>query len=155
LIGFFGQYTVLMDEKGRIALPAKLRPLEPEDFKSGITFMLTKGLDGCLALYPEKQWQLIQQQLDTVTFTRKDFRYFNRLLYSGAVPVNLDRQGRMLVPAHLQEAAGLNREVLIIGANRWIELWNPKRYQEYLDQYGQSYEEVAEKLFDINRQSGE
>ena len=152
--GYFGQYTVLMDQKGRIGLPSKLRP-SSGDTKITESFMLTKGLDGCLALYPEKQWQLIQERLNTLDFTRKDYRYFSRLLYSVAVPVNLDRQGRMIIPGHLQKVAGLDREVLIIGANRWIELWHPPQYREYLEQYGQSYEEVAEQLFDVNRQSKE
>nr|MBN2277526.1 division/cell wall cluster transcriptional repressor MraZ [candidate division Zixibacteria bacterium] len=154
MVGYYGQYTVLMDDKGRIALPAKLRP-EVKDKKSSETFMLTKGLDGCLALYPQKQWELIQKRLDTLDFTSRNFRFFSRLLYSVAVPVKLDRQGRMLIPQHLQKEAGLDREILIIGSNRWLELWKPETYEQYLKQYGQSYEEVAEKLFDIDhRQEG-
>jgi MraZ protein len=154
--GFYGQYTVLMDDKGRIALPSKLRPAptaqaDPAGVDTADGFMLTKGLDGCLTLYPQKQWEIIQKRLDTLDFTRRDFRYFGRRLYSVAIPINLDRQGRMLIPTHLQKEAGLSREILIIGANRWVELWDPGRYQEYLDGYGQSYEEVAEKLFDVNR----
>ncbi len=155
MIGFYGQYTVLMDNKGRIALPSKLRLSLKDDPDSSGAFMLTKGLDGCLTLYPEKQWELIQQRLDTLDFTRKDFRYFGRMLYSGAVPIVPDRQGRMLIPGHLQKNADLVREVLILGANRWIELWNPERYEKYLGGYGQSYEEVAEKLFDVNRNQRE
>ena len=155
MTGFYGQYTVLMDKKGRIALPAKLRPVSTDDSDNTNDFMLTKGLDGCLTLYPQKQWEIIQERLDTLDFTRKDFRYFGRLLYSVAVPVSLDRQGRMLIATHLQKEAGLTREVLVLGANRWIELWNPESYRKYLDGYGQSYEEVAEKLFDVNRQPKE
>jgi MraZ protein len=139
-----------MDNKGRIALPSKLRP-STGDKKSKDEFILTKGLDGCLALYPEEQWQLIQQRLGSLNFTRKDFRYFGRVLHSVAVKINLDRQGRLLIPSHLQEDAGLNREVLVIGVHKWIECWAPEKYQQYLDQYDQSYEEVAEKLFDLNR----
>jgi len=150
VVGYFGQYNILMDEKGRIALPSKLHP-DSKDKKTSETFMLTKGLDGCLALYPEKQWELIQNRLDTLDFTSRNFRFFSRLLYSVAVPIKLDRQRRMLIPVHLQKEAGLEREVLIIGANRWLELWKPETYQEYLKQYGQSYEEVAERLFDIDR----
>ncbi|HDL04802.1 MAG TPA: division/cell wall cluster transcriptional repressor MraZ [candidate division Zixibacteria bacterium] len=155
MVGFYGRYNVLMDGKGRIALPAKFRPSTASEKDADGQFMLTKGLDGCLALYPEKEWQLIQERLNTLDFTRKDYRYFSRLLYSVAVPIKLDRQGRLLIPSHLQEQAGLEREILIIGANRWIELWEPDRYEQYLSQYGQSYEDVAERLFDVNRQSKE
>ncbi len=157
--GFYGQYTVLMDDKGRIALPSKMRPSSKTGKKDKDSekeqFMLTKGLDGCLALYPQKQWESIQAQLDTLSFTQKDLRYFNRRLNSVAVPLTLDRQGRMHIPQHLQKEAGLEREVLVIGANRWIELWNPGTYEGYLDHYGQSYEEVAEKLFNVNRPQDE
>ncbi len=155
MTGFYGQHTVLMDAKGRIALPSKLRPAATVESETADGFMLTKGLDGCLTLYPQKQWETIQKRLDTLDFTRKDSRYFGRRLHSVAVPINLDRQGRMLIPTHLQKEAGLTREVLVIGANRWIELWDPELYRKYLDDYGQSYEEVAEKLFDVNRQQKE
>ncbi len=145
--GFFGRFIALMDSKGRISLPSKLRPESKKEMTKE-TFILTKGLDGCLALYPADEWEKIQQRLDTLSFTRKDFRYFSRMLHSAAVSVTLDRQGRLLIPAHLQQDAGLAKEVLVIGAYRWIELWEPDRYLGYLDEYGQSYEEVAEKLFD-------
>lgn len=148
--GFYGRFEVVMDIKGRISLPAKLRPSLIEGVGEPDSFILTKGLDGCLALYPRKQWEQIQQRLDSLNFTRKDFRYFSRLLHSVAVLITLDRQGRLLIPSHLQREASLEKDVLVIGAYRWIEFWNPALYQQYLDQYGQSYEEVAEKLFDIN-----
>jgi MraZ protein len=73
------------------------------------------------------------------------------LLHSVAVNINLDRQGRLLIPSHLQQDAGIAKEVLVIGVYRWIEFWNPEAYRQYLSQYGQSYEEVSEKLFDLNR----
>jgi MraZ protein len=155
VVAFYGRYTVLMDEKGRISLPAKLRPLLQQPKESSDGFMLTKGLDGCLALYPQEQWGRIQERLNTLDFTRKDFRYFSRQLYSGAVPISLDRQGRMPIPSDLQKEAGLKREVLVMGINGWIELWNPEKYEQYLTQYGQSYEEVAEQLFDVSRQQKE
>ncbi len=148
--GFYGQFTVLMDEKGRISLPSKLRPSEKQA-KQDNEFILTKGLDGCLALYPTSEWQQIQQRLGELNFTQKDFRYFSRLLHSVAVNINLDRQGRLLIPSHLQQDAGINKEILAIGVYRWIEFWNPESYRQYLSQYGQSYEDVAEKLFDLNR----
>ncbi len=148
--GFYGQFTVLMDTKGRISLPSKLRPTEKQA-KEDNEFILTKGLDGCLALYPTSEWQQIQQRLGELNFTQKDFRYFSRLLHSVAVNINLDRQGRLLIPSHLQQDAGINKEILAIGVYRWIEFWNPESYRQYLSQYGQSYEDVAEKLFDLNR----
>lgn len=149
--GFFGQYNVSMDKKGRVALPSKLRPATSDGRVASKEFILTKGLDGCLAFYPEEQWQIIQQRLGAHNFNQRNYRYFSRMLHSVAVNITLDRQGRLLIPAHLQTDAGLKKEILVIGVNRWIEFWDPEKYNEYLNQYGQSYEEVAEKLFDLNR----
>ncbi|MEW6015826.1 MAG: division/cell wall cluster transcriptional repressor MraZ [Candidatus Zixiibacteriota bacterium] len=148
--GFFGQFNVVMDEKGRISLPSRLRPSVQTGETEPDSFILTKGLDNCLALYPYKQWELIQRRLDTVSFTRRDFRFFTRLLHSMAVQVSLDRQGRLLIPSHLQKEASLKRDVLVIGAYRWVEFWDPEIHRNYVAGYGQSYEEVAEKLFDID-----
>jgi MraZ protein len=147
--GFYGQYEVLMDDKGRISLPARLRPSVRDGVQKADNFVLTRGLDGCLALYPSKQWEQIQQRLSSLNFTRKDFRYFSRLLHSAAVLITLDRQGRLLIPSQLQKEASLDKTILVVGNYRWIEFWNPQIYRQYLEQYGQSYEEVAEKLFDI------
>jgi MraZ protein len=151
LDGFYGQFTVLMDKKGRISLPSRLRPSSMKGTEFSDEFMLTKGLDGCLALYPENEWQLIQQRLSSLNFTSRDYRFFSRQLHSVAVNVSLDRQGRLLIPSHLQQEGGLAKEILVIGVYRWIELWHPESYRDYLSRYGQSYEEVAEKLFDFNR----
>ena len=153
--GFFGQYNVVMDDKGRISLPSRLRPSIQTADTEPDTFILTKGLDNCLALYPRKQWELIQQRLDTVSFTRRDFRFFTRLLHSMAVQVTLDRQGRLLIPSHLQKEASLKKDVLVIGAYRWVEFWDPETYSKYFADYGQSYEQVAEKLFDIDSRQKE
>jgi MraZ protein len=148
--GFYGQFKVVMDIKGRIALPSKLRPSNIGGADTPDNFTLTKGLDGCLALYPDDEWQLIQKKIGSLNFTRKDLRYFSRLLHMDAIKITLDRQGRLLIPANLQKIVGLEKEVLVLGVNRWIELWHPETYDRYLSQYNRSYEEVAEKLFDLS-----
>ncbi|MCK4301431.1 MAG: division/cell wall cluster transcriptional repressor MraZ [candidate division Zixibacteria bacterium] len=147
--GFVGQYQTTLDEKGRFALPARLRAVKGPSGRMLLAGspILTKGLEGCLSLYPEVEWGEIQNRLSSLNFTQKDFRYFSRRFYSSASGVKLDRSGRILVPAHLLKEAGLDRELLVIGVNRWIEIWNRERYKYYLEQYAGSYEEVAERLF--------
>ncbi len=146
---FYGQYHTTMDAKGRFSLPAKLRNVIGEDEKPLLSgnLVLTKGLEGCLSLYPEGEWQEIQNRLSTLSFNRKDFRYFSRRFYSMAVVVTPDNNGRIHVPSHLITEAGLKKELLVIGVNRWVEIWNPERFEYYLQQYSKSYEEVAEQLF--------
>ncbi len=148
--GFYGKFVVRIDANGRLALPARLRPTRPREGKAK-GYILTMGLDGCLIFYPEEEWKKILDKLDTLEFTRRDFRNFTRQLYSNAVIVKPDGQGRMIIPDHLVEYAGLKDEVLVLGSNRWIELWDPLKYKNYLADYRQSYEEVAENLFPPNR----
>jgi len=148
-IGFVGQYQTMMDEKGRFVLPARLRNAKAQSNKRYLDgdLVLTKGLEGCLSLYPESEWVEIQNRLSSLDFTQRDFRYFSRRFYSSACAVKVDRSGRILIPAPLIKEASLNRELLVIGVNRWVEIWNPERYQYYLEQFAGSYEEVAERLF--------
>lgn len=150
--GFYGQYQTTMDDKGRFALPAKLRNVLGADRKSILEgdLVIVKGLEGCLSIYPQGEWTEIQNRLSSLNFTKRDFRYFGRRFYSSASVVTPDRNGRILIPSHLVKEASLQRELLVIGVNRWIEIWDPVRYQYYLEQYSGSYEEVAERLFSGN-----
>ena len=147
--GFYGQFQTTMDTKGRFALPAKLRnvtDLEGNPLLEG-NLVLTKGLEGCLSLYPELEWKDIQGKLSTLSFTQKNFRYFSRRFYSTAATVTPDRNGRILIPAHLIKEASLKKNLTVIGVNRTIEIWHPERFEYYIEQFHGSYEEVAERLF--------
>ncbi len=150
--GFYGQFQTTLDDKGRFALPAKLRNVVDSSGKGYLdgTVLLTKGLEGCLTIYPEPEWLEIEKRLSSLNFTQKDFRYFSRRFYSAATAVSADRSGRILIPANLVAEAGLRKDLLVIGVNRWIEVWNPERFEYYLQQYSGSYEEVAERLFTGN-----
>jgi len=147
--GFYGHYQTTMDSKGRFALPAKLRAVPGTGKKSLLDgdLVLAKGLEGCLSLYPELEWEAIQSRLSSLNFTKKDFRFFSRKFYSSATVVTPDKNGRILIPSHLVDEAKLDKELTVIGVNRYIEIWHPDRYRYYLEQFGGSYEEVAERLF--------
>ena len=147
--GFLGQFQTSIDDKGRIALPSKLRQIANGSGKLLLEgdLVLTKGLEGCLSLYPQGKWEDIQSRLSTLNFTKKDFRFFGRRFYASAAIVTPDKAGRILLPQHLIAEASLKKELMIIGVFDYLELWNPDRYQYYLEQYSASYEEVAERLF--------
>ncbi|MCB2229729.1 division/cell wall cluster transcriptional repressor MraZ [bacterium] len=158
MAGFFGQYQTTMDDKGRFALPAKLRHVIGHDGNLLLegNIILNRGLEGCLAVYAEDEWNSVQERLATLDFTNQDYRYFSRRFYSGVSQVTPDKNGRVLVPQHLIAEADLKKELLILGVNRWIEVWNPDRYNYYLQQYRGTYEEVAGRLFSGKHdQSGE
>jgi MraZ protein len=147
--GFFGQYTTTMDDKGRCILPAKLRAAVDDAGKPLLAgnIFLTKGLEGCLAVYPESEWDAIQKRLSALEFTDKSFRSFSRRFYSFAAPVTADKNGRILIPAHLVKESHLDKELAVIGVNRWIEIWSPQLLKYYMEEFAGSYEEVAAKLF--------
>lgn len=149
MIGFYGQFKVNLDPKGRLALPAKIRPREQDGSSSKL--VLTKGLDGCLALYTEKEWSSFQERLNELSFTTRDFRFVSRMIYSAASVVEPDRQGRFLIPGHLLEDAGLKSDALVLGAYRWIEIWNPERFDKHVDKHGATLEDVADRLFSDER----
>ena len=109
--------------------------------------VLTQGLDGCLSLYPEEEWTRIQKRLETLSFTQSDYRYFNRRLHQFSSLVRIDKSGRIHIPDKLRQSAGLGKNVLGIGANQTIEIWDPDRHQAYEDNYDRTFEEVAERLF--------
>lgn len=147
--GFLGRYQTTLDSKGRFALPAKLRSATDDSGKPLLNneLVLTKGLEGCLALYASPEWTDIQHRFSALNFTQRDFRHFSRRFYSSAAAVTPDRSGRILIPAHLIAEAHLGKDLLVIGVNRWIEIWNPDRYKYYMEQFAGSYEDAAERLF--------
>ena len=147
--GFYGQYSTTMDSKGRFALPARLRSVVDSEGQPCLqgNLVLAKGLEGCLSLYPEGEWQDIQDRLSSLSFTQRDFRYFSRRFYSSAATVSPDKNGRILIPARLAGEARLKKDLIVIGVNRSIEIWHPERFEYYLEQFQGSWEEVAERLF--------
>jgi len=157
LTGFIGKYATTMDDKGRCILPAKLRSVVDDSGKSLLDgeILITKGLEGCLSVYPFGEWAAIQERLSSLDFTDQSYRSFSRRFYSLAAPVALDRSGRILIPSHLISEASLEKELAVIGVNRSIEIWNPTMLKFYLEQYAGKYEEVAARLFSGNEQSGE
>ncbi|MEA2030447.1 MAG: division/cell wall cluster transcriptional repressor MraZ [candidate division Zixibacteria bacterium] len=155
--GFYGQFHTTMDVKGRFALPSRLRNVADEDGKMYLdgNLILTKGLEGCLSLYPEVEWQTIQGRFSSLSFTKRNYRYFSRRFYSSAALVKSDKNGRILIPAQLTADAHLKKDLTVIGVNRSIEIWNPERFEYYLEQFHGSWEEVAEQLFASDSNSEE
>jgi MraZ protein len=150
LIGLYGQFHTTLDDKGRLSLPARLRSVISTETGRPLLegeLILTGGLEGCLALYPPAEWSDIQSRMSKLNFTQKDYRFFSRRFYSSAAVVSPDKSGRILVPSHLITAANLQKELMVIGVARSIEIWGPIRYQEYVENYDASYEDVAERLF--------
>ncbi len=141
---FYGEYEHALDRKGRLIIPAKCRQALKE-IETQSLFM-TRGLDGCLFVFPESEWQALEQRFRQIPFTKSEGRKFNRLFFSGAARVSPDRLGRVLVPRSLKEFAEIRTDVVIVGVSNRLELWAKEKWQAFYDQSRQSFEEVAERL---------
>ncbi len=141
---FRGQYTYSVDSKGRLSIPAKLRrQLSPE---ANDTFVMTQGTAKCIDVYPMDQWQQFEQKLiDLNPFNPQEAKFI-RMILQHATEDNLDSQSRILIPPNLLQYAKIEKEVLVLGALKKIELWDPKTYREYLEQSSETYEEIAAKV---------
>lgn len=141
---FMGEYQHSIDDKGRLIIPAKFRD------GLGASFVVTRGLDNCLFVYPQSEWENLEAKLKTLPFTRADARAFSRFFFSGATECELDKQGRANIPSHLREYAKLNRDCVIIGVSNRVEIWGKESWDTYFDSSSDSFAEIAEKLdFDL------
>lgn len=122
---FTGEYRHTIDDKGRVAVPARFRA----DL-AGPAFV-SRWIDGCLAIFPRDEWNALAERVASLQLTDASARNFARFLFSGAIEVELDRQGRAVVPAYLREFAGLNGEAVVVGARDHLELWQPQRWAAY------------------------
>jgi MraZ protein len=151
LLGFCGKFTCSIDDKGRISIPAKVRPSDPDSSRrrgipAGEEMVLTEGLDGCLCLYTLQGWEEYKTLIKAQMTTQSKIRYFNRRMYQHTSLVRIDRSGRILIPDHLRKLAGLQKTAMVVGVEEIIEIWDPERYQTYLDNFDQTFEEVAEEF---------
>ncbi|MDI3529054.1 MAG: transcriptional regulator MraZ, partial [Thermoanaerobacter sp.] len=132
------------DAKGRVIIPAKFRG------ELGDRFVLTKGLDNCLFVYSLEEWKNIEAKLKTLPLTKKDARAFTRFFLAGAVECEIDKQGRILIPANLREHAKIEKDVIFIGVSTRVEIWSKEVWEEYSNNTDVSFEEIAEHLDELN-----
>jgi MraZ protein len=135
---FMGEYNHTIDAKGRLIIPSKFRET------LGDTFVVTKGLDGCLFVYDNVEWNVFEEKLKSLPITNKDARQFARFFLAGAAEVEVDKQGRILVPNVLRDFAELNKDVVLIGVASRIEIWSKERF-EGITAY-EDMDEIAEHM---------
>jgi MraZ protein len=136
-----GEYEHTIDEKNRLTLPAKFR----QAFTDGL--VLTRGIDHCLTAYPRSEWgAVVESRLRELDPLRREGRLMQRFFYSGAAEAELDKQGRVMIPAPLAEHAGLGKEVVVAGIRDHLEIWDRASWREHLAEIEGSAEDVAERL---------
>lgn len=138
-----GEHHHNIDEKNRLVVPSKFRT------ELGKNFVVTRGLDKCLFVYPEEEWNKIVNKLATLPFTHKDARNFMRFFMSGADICSLDASGRVSIASPLIEYAGLTKECVIIGANDHLEIWSETAWNAFLNDNMDDFSDIAENLFKV------
>jgi MraZ protein len=144
-----GSFPFNVDSKSRINIPADLR----RELPGTGSFVLIPGLDKCIFVFSEEEWDRIDQHLKSQALPRKDERLMQRAIYSNAARKRCDDQGRIAIPPKLLEYAGITREALVVGVSNRIEIWNPTAYNEYIESL-QSYEDLVENLMNGTRTPG-
>ena len=137
---FIGEYKHKLDAKNRMALPVKFRE------QIGDTFIMTKGLDGCLCGYTMEKWNAILAKLVTLPSTNKQARTYVRALTSKASECSFDSQGRIQIPTYLLKEANLTKEVMVVGVADRIELWDAATWENYDQQAQNEFDEIAETV---------
>lgn len=144
MYGLVGEYDCKLDAKGRFLFPAGLRKqLSPE---SNECFMLNKGFEDCLTLYPMDEWNRVSKQLSTMNMFKPKNRMFYRLFHQGAKQIDLDNSGRVLVPKNLMERVGLNKEIMLTAYNDRIEIWDKSKYLEMVESNMGDFADLAEEV---------
>ena len=137
---FLGEFEHLIDDKGRLTLPAKFRA----ELADG--FVITKGIDRCLFVYTLDEWQPLAEKISRLPVTKREARALARLVFAGASDCSLDKQGRILIPSYLRQYANLNSEVVIVGLDTHLEIWDLESWQKVSQKIEEEAESIAEQL---------
>lgn len=138
---FTGEYNHTIDAKGRVIVPSKFRET------LGDEFVVTKGLDGCLFVYDNNEWAAFEEKLKSLPITNKDARAFVRFFLAGAASVEVDKQGRILLPGSLRDFAALAKDVMLIGVGSRIEIWSRERWES--TNSFEDMDSIAEHMSDL------
>lgn len=137
---FIGEYSHTIDQKGRIAIPVKMRA------KLADGAVVTRGLDSCLFVYPKNEWEKLAQKLSTLPITDPKARAFSRLMLAGAMDLEFDKQGRVLLPGYLRSYADVKSKAIVAGLYNRIEIWNEAKWNEYKNNSEKETDSISEHL---------
>ena len=140
---FLGEFEHSVDEKGRVAVPARFR----EELAEGI--ILTRGFENCLQAFPRPTWERLRERVSGLTIGSENSRQLRRHLFSFAADVEVDRQGRILIPQNLREYAGLGEQVVLAGMDTFFEIWSSERWRAVLDALETQGSAIAQQLTEL------
>ena len=138
-----GEYEHTLDEKNRVSLPKQFRSA------LGAKIVMTRGLDNCLFVYPKASWENVAKKLQDLSFAQSDTRGFSRFILSGAAVLEVDGAGRILVPDHQRQFAGLKKNVVFAGVSDRVEVWDADVWKQYKSRIEKNADALAEKLGEV------
>jgi len=139
---FMGEYNHIIDTKGRLIIPSKFREI------LGDEFVVTKGFDGCLLIYDDEGWRVLEESLKALPSNKREARELTRHFLAGAAEVEVDKQGRILLPAVLRDYAKITKDIILVGVGNKIEIWDKEQYDQITSNV--NIEEIAEKISEWN-----
>lgn len=142
-MAFIGEYKHSVDEKGRLALPVKFRSALSQ------AAIITRGLDHCLYVFTSTEWEVMAQKIKALPMTQANARAFQRLMLAGAMEVELDSQGRVLLPDYLRTYAGIKKQAVIAGVYNRMEIWDETAWEQYKQKTEAQSDEIAERLGEL------
>ena len=140
---FIGEYNHNLDDKGRLAIPSKYR----DDLAKGA--VVTRGLDNCLFLYPKAEWNKLAKKLADLPISQANTRAFARLMLAGAMDVELDKQGRIIIPEYLRKYAGMKKQLVVTGLMNRMEIWDEDKWTDYKKSTEADSNDIAETLGEL------
>lgn len=140
---FIGEYSHTIDQKGRMAVPSKMRG------QLGSGAVVTRGIDSCLWVFPKKEWQALAGKIAQLPLTDANSRAFSRLMLAGAMEVEFDSQGRVLLPGYLREYAKLSKNAVVAGLYSRLEIWDETKWQTYKTKTEKATEEITAALSEL------
>ena len=138
---FMGEFTCKVDNKGRMMLPSKFRDELGEQ-----EFVITRGLDNCIALFPIEEWKNIEDKLKKLQTTNSKHRAYQRFVMSAATKTEFDNQGRLNIPTSLTEHAQIDKKIIVTGMNNKIEIWSEESWKKYIQNTGESIEDLVDEI---------
>ena len=141
---FMGEFHHSIDDKSRLIIPSKFRNM------LGNGFIITRGIERCLYIYPKDKFDKIVEKLNSLPFTKKDAREFIRFFLSGATTVEFDKQGRIVIPGTLKEYANISKNCTILGTGDRAEIWDEDTWNNVYNSTYDNMSDIAESLFDTN-----
>ncbi|MEW6377283.1 MAG: division/cell wall cluster transcriptional repressor MraZ [Thermodesulfobacteriota bacterium] len=140
---FRGRYEHTIDSKGRISIPSKFREILIEKYDDRLVIT---NFDHCLVAFPYNEWSVLEQKVNSLSLVKKEAKTFLRFFYSSAIDCMIDKQGRLLIPQTLRDYANLQKDVVLVGEGRKIEIWAKERWQEVVQRAQEEFEQISDTL---------